>query len=494
MQNVNESIKGEVESINDNDPNFDRRLDLVVAGCQPFVKDHLLTKITKENCLTIVAYVLAFQTEISPKLSYRRETILRLKQLAEFQHPKPFKDMTRQDIIDFLDRLRKPEPLDSLHKWVGTYENNRIVLLRFFRWLHCSDPINTPPTQRPKPEVMQNIPSIRRLEKSIYKPTDIWTHEDELLFCKHCLSKRDRAYLMVARGTGCRPSEIVNMKIKDLVIMQMEDRSHIAKITVNGKTGNRTVRIYYAYPFVKDWLSNGHPFPTVPDVPVFCGTGKKNTGRKISAHTIGKIFAIYKKIVFPKFLDSPTVSDEDKRKIRDLLKKPWNPHFRRHTATTEISKRLKDPVLINEYMGWSQKGNTRLRYQHYYDNDSVEAMLVADGLILPGSVVGGKNKRDLLKPKQCPNCDESNKPEAKFCVKCKFVLSFDAYNERIEEADHFRKSLEEMQNRQTAFELVLKKLIASEEDWNPKDPEEKKRIEETFHRIMTPNSGFFAPS
>ena len=454
MQKANEeSIKGGAKSQGVDDPNFDRKLDLVTAGCQPFVKNHLLTRITRENCLTIIAYILAFQTEISPKPSYRRETILKLKQLAEFHNPKSFKDMTRQDIIDFLDRLRKPEPLDSLHQWVGTYENNRIVLLRFFRWLHCPDPINILQKQRAKPAVMQNIPKINRLEKSIYKPTDIWTHEDDLLFCKYCPSKRDKAYLVVARDTGCRPSEMVNIKIKDLVIMQMEDRSHIAKITVNGKTGTRTVRIYYAYPFVKDWLSNGHPFPTLPDVPLFCGTGKKNTGRKISAHTIGKIFAIYKKRIFPRLLNDPTISEEDKRRIRDLLKKPWNPHFRRHTATTEISKRLKDPVLINEYMGWSQQGNTRQRYQHYYDNDSVEAMLVADGLILPNAT--GKNKRDLLKPKQCPNCDESNKPETKFCVKCKFILSFDAYNEKAQEAEKNKREIQELKEEQEHLRLQL---------------------------------------
>jgi hypothetical protein len=45
------------------------------------------------------------------------------------------------------------------------------------------------------------------------------------------------------------------------------------------------------------------------------------------------------------------------------------------------------------------------------------------------SVSGGPTKKGLLKPKQCPNCSESNKPDSKFCTKCKFVLSFDAFNE-----------------------------------------------------------------
>jgi hypothetical protein len=39
---------------------------------------------------------------------------------------------------------------------------------------------------------------------------------------------------MVARDTGCRPHEIVNMKNKDLVIQRMDDGSHVAMVTVNG--------------------------------------------------------------------------------------------------------------------------------------------------------------------------------------------------------------------------------------------------------------------
>jgi hypothetical protein len=38
----------------DEDPNFDRKLDLITAGARPFVKKHLLTKITRENCQIIL--------------------------------------------------------------------------------------------------------------------------------------------------------------------------------------------------------------------------------------------------------------------------------------------------------------------------------------------------------------------------------------------------------------------------------------------------------
>jgi integrase len=74
----------------------------------------------------------------------------------------------------------------------------------------------------------------------------------------------------MARDTGCRPHEMLKLKIKDIVIQQTE-RYQIATITVNDKTGTRTVRINNSYPHLKKWLSQGHPFPAVPDAPIFMG-------------------------------------------------------------------------------------------------------------------------------------------------------------------------------------------------------------------------------
>lgn len=62
--------------------------DLVTAGARPYIKDHLLTRISRENCITIVNYMLAMQTEVGPAQSYRIDTLYKLKQFAEFHNPK----------------------------------------------------------------------------------------------------------------------------------------------------------------------------------------------------------------------------------------------------------------------------------------------------------------------------------------------------------------------------------------------------------------------
>jgi len=52
-----------------------------------------------------------------------------------------------------------------------------------------------------KQEVIENIPLLKRKEQSIYKPTDLWTVEDDLLFLKYCPNKFDRCYHDIARET-----------------------------------------------------------------------------------------------------------------------------------------------------------------------------------------------------------------------------------------------------------------------------------------------------
>jgi hypothetical protein len=112
---------GDVNNNNNiNDPLFEHKLDLITAGFTPFIKAHLLDKISRDNCQTIINYILVMQTETRLADTYRFDTIHKLKQLAQYHHPKSFHDLTRQDIVEFLDRYRKPESVDHFHK-LGRY-------------------------------------------------------------------------------------------------------------------------------------------------------------------------------------------------------------------------------------------------------------------------------------------------------------------------------------------------------------------------------------
>jgi hypothetical protein len=324
--------------------------------------------------------------------------------------------------------------------------------MRFFKWLYSPD---IEPDKRPKPSVMENIPQLRRKEKSIYKPTDLWVEEDDSLFLKYCPSKRIKCYHVVSRDASARPHEILKLKIKDIVFKFTPDKKQYAEILLNGKTGTRHIPLFNSIPYIKDYLDHEHPQPTNPNAPFICGVGK-SLGRPIREHSLYMIYDRYKKKLFPKLLDSnnPSVLPEDKQKIRELLKKPWNLYIRRHSALTEKSTILKEHVL-RQHAGWSPSSQMHLKYLHYFGNESSESLLEAYGI-----VTKNQQPSDILRPKTCPNCNESaNKPDAKFCTKCRMVLTYDAYSETIEEKDQKDNEIQNLKQQMISMQESQKEVL-----------------------------------
>lgn len=145
---------------------------------------------------------------------------------------------------------------------------------------------------------------------------------------------------------------------------------------------------------------------------------------------------------------------EDKNKIRELLKKPWNPYIRRHTGLTEKSKLKQiNEIQLRQLAGWSARSQMPQKYIHYFGNEASESLLEAYGL-----VTGEQELAKTLYYKQCPNCNEPNKPDSRFCVNCRMVLTYDAYNE----------TLEKEQKKESDYNDLKKKLEAVQEEQNQK--------------------------
>jgi integrase len=430
---------------------LDRKIEDVTAGLRPEFSKTLykIASSSEENALTIVNYILAMKTEINLSDNYRKDVIKLLYIFSKYNRNKQFKAIAREDIISFLDSFRRPEATDPLHKWIGTYNIYRIFLLRFFKWLYYPD---IEPDKRPKPSLIENIPQLKRKEKSIYKPTDLWTAEDDLLFLKYCASKRNKCFHVMAYDTGCRPHELLKLRIKDIVFKNAGNRQY-AEVLVNGKTGSRHIPLIDSIPYVKDYLDHEHPQPGNHNAIFLCATGK-SLGRALKLGSINSVYDDYKKQVFPKLLDNPNVPPEDKQNIRELLKKPWNPYIRRHSALTHKSRILKEHTL-RQFAGWTTNSNMPQKYIHYFGNESSESILEASGIITKDH-----NLSDVLRPKQCPNCNEPNKPDSKFCAKCRMVLTYDAYSETLESEKQKEDKLTVMDEKFNNMQGMLEKLVA----------------------------------
>ena len=375
---------------NDNDglSLLERKINITTEGftrhkfCELVLRDR--NRLSKENALTICEYIIAMKREVNPRLSYKRYTIQFLAELSKVVGvATKFIDMTRDDVLCYLDKCRKPENEDPLHKWIGSYNTKLVIISRFFKWLYYPN-IDNPKRRSElsllerKPDCIMGISQLKRKEVSCYKPSDLWSQEDDLLFLKWVTNKRDRCYHTMSRDLSARPHEILNLKIKD-IMFKTSGNFQYAEVLVNGKTGTRHIPLIQSIPYIKDWLSN-HPSRNNPNSPLFIGLGRNSMGRQLNINGLNHIYRNYKEDFFPKLLEDKTVSSEDKEMIKSLLAKPFNPYVRRHSALTEKSVKLKSNTL-NQHAGWSMNSHMAQKYIHYFGNESSESLLEAYGIV-----------------------------------------------------------------------------------------------------------------
>jgi hypothetical protein len=137
------------------------------------------------------------------------------------------------------------------------------------------------------------------------------------------------------------------------------------------------------------------------------------------------------------------------------LQKPWNPYIRRHSALTQKSTILKEHVL-RQHAGWLGRSQMHLKYLHYFGNESSESLLEAYGIIPKD-----QQSVDVLRPKQCPNCNEPNKSDSKFCAKCRMVLTYDAYNETLEGQKEKDDKISFLENTVSTIQSQIQSLMSA---------------------------------
>ena len=101
---------------NVNDPLFERKVDLIAAGLPIGYSKCLKEGVSQDDALVICNYI-SMETEINLSDNYRGANIILLAKLLKFfKGRKSYNQITREDVLSFLDGLRKPETLDLLHK------------------------------------------------------------------------------------------------------------------------------------------------------------------------------------------------------------------------------------------------------------------------------------------------------------------------------------------------------------------------------------------
>lgn len=232
------------------------------------------------NSHIINDYIIAEEAETNIQESTKSDKIKKLCLLSRFfHHQKCYSEMTKSDILCYLNSLRKSSEIDPTHKSIGTYNGRQMVFMSFFRWLY--NPDEPDHRKRITPPGMVGIKMLPRKEKSRYKPEEIWTAADHAIFLKYCPYARDKCWHTMVHDTSTRPHELLNLRINDIHWKTSINGIQYAVIHVHGKTTPRTLPLIISIPYLKEYLTSHHPYAHNPDSKLFVSFRRAHFGQPL---------------------------------------------------------------------------------------------------------------------------------------------------------------------------------------------------------------------
>lgn len=244
-------------------------------------------------------------------------------------------------------------------------------------------------------------------KKKLADPSTIVTEEDiDLVVSKGCRSIKEKAFLKFLHETGVRAGELLNIKIKNVVI-----KESYAKVLVDGKTGKREVPIVHCLPYLTAWLDL-HPYKDNLNTYVWLGENPRNMWQPLKHCGAQKLINRCFEAAGLVEKEYSEVTLESGKRIRKLLnktvKKKHNLHWFRHSRATLLAPYLTEALLC-KYMGWVPGSRQIKVYVHLCNQQLDDAYLRINGL--------KQEKQEQQKPKLC-SCKAVNPSNNRYCYRC----------------------------------------------------------------------------
>jgi len=339
--------------------------------------------------------------------------IYTLKLLGELAGQEPFKELSREDMINIVDQVksRRKRNGDLLYK-ASTIRDFMILWRGFIAWIHG---IEDPKHEGYPKAVSWFRPKEPRNE---LKPSDLVTPKEEEGLLTACRNLRDRAIISVQSEVGLRPGELLGMRVQDVKV-----ENECVELSVDGKTGVRPCYCIRSMPHLLAWL-NVHPRREDPQAYLWGLEGEP-----------------YTYSAFRQMLRKVTKRARTKKKI-------WPYLFRHSSATDAADSGLTEPEL-NEAYGWVQGSKSPRTYLHLSGRNVKKAMLQKAGLMAP--------EPPIRTVRLCPRC---GKPVAdkdmSLCPSCGSVVDVKAAGEM----EALRKDVERL-------EAALRTALMSGKSFTP---------------------------
>ncbi len=307
----------------------------------------------------------------------------KFKDLALFARAvkKPFDKITEEDIKNYILGISK--------RWNdNTLSIKKSAIKCFFKWFYKGEDY---------PLLVRWIKtgyakSKHRLPESILTPDDIKTLVDSAKTVQH------KAIIAVLFDTGVRIGEFLNMNINEV---QYDENG--AFIFVNGKTGQRVVRIIHSQHYLSTWLEY-HPckdkMKTNKHVnyPLWVSESTCSKGNRLTMTGISGLIH--------------NIAD------RTNINKKISPHQFRHARLTDMARKGINEPSLKKIAGWVGNSNMPEVYIHLSGRDGVNQLLEAEknGYVKP------KDVDNPLRPVNCPRCKFENGSALHYCGQCGMPL------------------------------------------------------------------------
>jgi hypothetical protein len=99
---------------------LERRIVIATEGVRTkFIESTLRDRrrLSAENALTVSEYMILMKREINPRLTYVKYTVQFLSELSRCVGiQRLYQNMTKEDVLCYLDKCHKPENEDPLYK------------------------------------------------------------------------------------------------------------------------------------------------------------------------------------------------------------------------------------------------------------------------------------------------------------------------------------------------------------------------------------------
>ncbi|HET7643408.1 MAG TPA: hypothetical protein VFK40_07855, partial [Nitrososphaeraceae archaeon] len=281
-----------------------------------------------------------------------------------------------------------------------------------------------------------NINKKKTKRLSPYNESEIWDREELLSIVKYEPYKRNKAILTLLWDFNARPHEITLMRIKNL---RLREKYGEGEVPYESKTGTGPILLTFSFPYVRDWL-NEHPFKNEPNAKLVCNL---TTGGSVKPSAIWDMMRQLK-IRIKRLLENNEITDTKERDRLEYLvnTKKWNPYCIRHSSITNDSDYLPEYALKKK-VRWSMNSRQGTRYiKTRLGNELKEKILQYNG------ITSDKEDKKISFILNCPKCELVNAIENKYCSKCSYPLTPQAFDEIKLDEDKRFNALKEVHNKE----------------------------------------------